>query len=45
LYILDQLYGFGILTIKNMDMHKSLFAIYYDGCWNLDLFWFRVLSS
>lgn len=40
-WIRDKLFGFGILSLKKEDFHKSLLAIYWDdGEILIDLFWF-----
>lgn len=42
----DNLFGFGILSLKKEDFHKSLLAIYYnDGELLIDLFWFRIITA
>lgn len=41
----DNLFGFGILSVKREDFYRSLFAIYYnDGELLIDLFWFRIIT-
>ena len=46
IWIKDRLFGFGIFSIKQPDIHRSLFSIYWnDGELLIDLFWFHVLTA
>lgn len=45
-FLRDRLFGFGIVSVKGKDIHRSLFAIYWnDGELLIDLCWFRIFAT
>lgn len=45
LFFKDDLYGFGVCSIKTCGVIRSLLAIYWcDGKLLIDLFWYQVFS-
>jgi len=45
-WLKDRLFGIGLFTVKQEELHRSLFSIYWnDGETLIDLLWFRIYSD